>query len=78
MDNWQELETDLKKLMLSTDATLVEETGYGKMYEIVGNIARPTGKVLSVRTIWMIESATRKTKFITMYPDKRIFGEEEK
>jgi hypothetical protein len=78
LDNWQVLETDLRNLMLSTDATLVEETGYGKMYEIVGNIAGPTGKVLSIRTIRMIERATGKTKFITMYPDKRIFGEEAK
>lgn len=78
LDNWQVLETDLRNLMLSTDAILVEETVYGKMYEIVGKITGPTRKVLSIRTIWMIESATRKAKFITMYPDKRILGEEEK
>jgi hypothetical protein len=26
---------------------------------------------LAVRTIWMVETATRTTKFITMYPDRR-------
>lgn len=78
LDNWQVLETDLRNLILSTDATLVEETGYGKMYEIVGKLVGPSGKALSIRTIWMIERATKKSKFITMYPDKRIFGEEDK
>ncbi len=31
----------------------------------------PNGKSLPVYTIWMTETATGNTKFITMYPDKR-------
>lgn len=72
LDTWEVLESDLRNLMLSTDAILIEETGYGKMYEIVGKLVGPAGRVLSIRTIWMIERATKKAKFITMYPAKRI------
>lgn len=43
------------------------------MYEIKGNLTGPNGKSLAVCTIWMTETATGDTKFITMYPDK---GEE--
>jgi hypothetical protein len=31
----------------------------------------PDGNSLAVCTIWMSESATGITKFITMYPDKK-------
>jgi len=67
--NWQELETDLRNQVLSTDATPIERTEYGQMYEINGKLVGPNGKVLSVRTIWITENATGNTKFITMYPN---------
>ena len=40
------------------------------MYEIKGNLTGPNGKTLAVCTIWMTETATGDTKFITMYPEK--------
>jgi hypothetical protein len=74
-DNWYLLEADLRNLLLKTEATFIEESEYGKVYEIVGKLLSPTGKILSIRTIWMTESATKITKFITMYPDKRTSEE---
>ncbi len=41
------------------------------MYEIRARLKGPNGKTLPVRAIWMIETATDMTKFITMYPDRR-------
>ena len=35
-----------------------------------GKLTGPNGKSLSVCTIWMTETETKSTKFITMYPDK--------
>ena len=71
LENWQEFETDLRKQVLSTDATPIERTEYGQMYEINGKLVGPNGKILLVRTIWMTENATGITKFITMYPNER-------
>ena len=71
LENWEVLESDLREQILPTDATLTENTKYGQMYEIRGKLVGPNGKSLAVYTIWMTESATGKTKFITMYPDKR-------
>lgn len=71
IENWQILENDLRIQILSLDATPTGSTEYGQMYEIRGKLVGPNGKSLSVCTIWMTESATGNTKFITMYPDRR-------
>ena len=68
--NWQLLEKDLRKQILSLIAIPTEYTRYGQMYEIKGNLTGPNGKILTVCTIWMTETATGDTKFITMYPAK--------
>ena len=68
--NWQLLEKDLRKQILSLAAIPIENTRYGQMYEIKGNLTGPNGKTLAVCTIWMTETATGDTKFITMYPEK--------
>jgi hypothetical protein len=70
LENWTELENDLRVQILSLEATATENTPYGQKYEIRGHLTAPTGRTLAVVTIWMTESATGVTKFITMYPDK--------
>lgn len=70
-ENWKILENDLREQILSTDARPTENTEYGQKYEIRGELVGPNGKSLAVCTIWMTESATGRTKFITMHPDKR-------
>ncbi len=70
LNNWQALEQDLREQILVLEATEVEQTKHGKVYEIRGNLRGPNGKGLSVTTIWMTERVTGKTKFITLYPAK--------
>lgn len=72
LENWKILENDLRNLLLSRNAQLIENTQYGQMYEIKGKLSGPNGKRLSVYTIWMTESETENTKFVTMYPDKGV------
>jgi len=71
IERWQVLEDDLRNQILSNDAAAMEDTAYGRLYEIRGTLTGPNGKRLSVCTVWMTESGTGITKFITMYPDKR-------
>jgi len=71
IESWQTLETDLRKQILSIDATPIEKTIFGQMYEICGELFGPNGKSLSVITIWMTEYENGITKFITMFPNKR-------
>lgn len=70
LDNWQTLEHDLREQILTMEAREVEQTKYGTIFEIRGNLQGPNGKSLSIVTIWMAEMATGKTKFITLYPGK--------
>ncbi|MCD6224802.1 MAG: hypothetical protein J7K32_04650 [Deltaproteobacteria bacterium] len=71
LENWKKLEKDLREQILSIDAMPTESTEYGQTYEIRGKLFGTNGKSIAVCTIWMKESATKETKFITMYPDKR-------
>jgi hypothetical protein len=70
LKNWRTLEEDLRRQILSLEAKPTEHTRYGQMYEIAGELTGPNGKILAVRTIWMTETMTAVTKFITIFPDK--------
>ncbi|HEV2435798.1 MAG TPA: hypothetical protein VG077_07355 [Verrucomicrobiae bacterium] len=60
---------DLRGL-LANEAEFVQSTEYGDKYRICGTLTGPNGRKLRVVSIWMIEEATGRTKFVTLYPDK--------
>lgn len=66
--DWERLEADLRRQVLSLDAELDETNQYGKVYRIVAEMVGPNGQSLHVVTIWMTEHETGQTKLITMYP----------
>jgi hypothetical protein len=76
LHNWKVLESELRKQILTLNAILTDETQYGQNFEIKGKLIGPNGKSLSVCTIWMTETETQQTKFITMYPDKKGISNE--
>ena len=69
LDNWQQLEKDIREQILSRKATLIETTKFGQKYEIRGNLIGPNGVSLPVLTVWM--RTPRETKFVTLVPDKK-------
>lgn len=71
LENWSDLERDLREQILALDAVLTEKNLYGDVYEITGSLRGPSGKEILVRTVWMDETVTGVVKFITLYPDKR-------
>ena len=71
-ENWEMLEADLRNQILSENADSVERTEFGQMYEIRGILVGPNGKSLSVLTVWMTDNETGNTRFITMYPDRKV------
>lgn len=70
IDNWKQLEEDLRLQVLPADATLIEHTIYGDIFEIRSTLTSPNRTTLFVRTIWMNELKSGVTKLITLYPDK--------
>jgi len=65
----EKLLQDLRGL-LAADAEFVQKTEYGDKYQICGTLTGPNGRALRIVSVWMIERATGKTKFVTLYPDK--------
>ncbi len=70
-ENWQTLQRDLREQILTLEADEIERTKHGIVYEILGKLKGPNGKILAVVTIWMQEASTERTKFITLYPWKK-------
>ena len=66
LDNWQQLEQDLRQQILSLEAQPTAETQYGQKYQIIGSLTCPNGKILTIKTIWIVTEQT--TQFITLFP----------
>ena len=66
-----QLVSDIRNQLLTLEANFEETTEYGDMFSIVGSLSGPNRQVLRVVSIWMIESTTGQTKFITLYPAKQ-------
>ena len=71
LTNANRLLEDLRTQVLPCEATPMESTKYGDYYEISASLTGPNGVALRVRSIWMKEQLSQKTKFITLIPDTR-------
>lgn len=69
LDNWQQLEQDIRQQILVEEAIPAKQTAYGEYFEITASLSGPNGVTLQVKTVWMTESKSGITKFITLYPD---------
>lgn len=65
--NWQQLEQDIREQILHDEATPSQNTPYGQKYEIIGTLTGRNGVVLSVKTIWIVNSES--TRFVTLFPN---------
>jgi hypothetical protein len=70
LDTADQLLADLRSQLLPLEAELLDAGEYGDKYLIRGRLKGPNGRILRVVTVWMIEEATGKAKFVTLYPDK--------
>ena len=69
LENWQELEQDLREQILPLEAVPTEETPYGQKIMLVGSLMGPNGTALSVKTIWIVSAGL--TRFVTLFPVRR-------
>ena len=72
MDNWPILEQDLIRLATSGEAVFEEEDSYGPSFSVSGELIGPNGRSIGVKTIWKRDIDQKITKFITLYPRKRL------
>ncbi len=69
--NAHQLVHDIRDQILPGDAAVTENTIYGQFFEIACPLTGPNGRTLDVKTIWMKEHLSGRTKFITLIPHKR-------
>ncbi len=62
------LKESLLKIAHSQKVKEVKISEHGKKYVIDGQVKAPSGKVLSIRTIWIIETNQKSPRFVTAYP----------
>ena len=68
LENWQQLEQDLRTQVLTQPAESIETTCYGEKYAIRACLRGVNGVELNIVTIWMVANST--TKLVTLVPDK--------
>ena len=66
---WQQLETDIRRFHLDADVEVVRQTSHGTRYDIRAPLHTPSGRILTVRTIWQIDEGTDFPRLITLFPD---------
>ena len=68
-DNWQQLQSDLRRFHLPVDVEVERQTPYGTRYEIRAPLQTPSGRMLMVKTVWQIDEGTDFPRLITLFPD---------
>ena len=62
------LEKSLLKIATTQEVKDIIATIHGRKYIIDGKIHTPNRKVLTVRTVWIIEPGQKIPRFVTTYP----------
>jgi hypothetical protein len=62
------LETGLLAIAKEYVVTQVIASPHGMKYIIDGPLSSPTGQVVSIRTIWIIDTGQETPRFVTAYP----------
>lgn len=68
LNNWQQLEQDLRTQILPLEAVPTTPTQFGQKYVIVGDLTGPNGTALRVKTIWI--ATPEATRFVTLFPSE--------
>jgi hypothetical protein len=66
LENWQQLEHDLRTQILPLAAVATVRTEFGQKYEIRGVLIGINGTELSITTVWIVTS--EETRFVTLVP----------
>ena len=61
------LEESLLSIAQSNDIKEEISFQYGTKYIIDGKIETPNGKIVKIRTVWIIEEGEKKPRFVTAY-----------
>jgi hypothetical protein len=67
-DNADRLAEALLHIARTQEARATIETEYSVKYVLAGDLTAPSGRVIGVQTIWIIETGQTAPRFVTAYP----------
>jgi len=62
------LQQALLKLACTYEVVDLVGSPYGVKYVVEGGLETPLGKLVSVRTVWIVEAGDQRPRFLTAYP----------
>lgn len=65
---WEIFADALRRLAASSSFTMRMNSPHGTKYIVDGPLATPVGKVLQVRTIWIVDQGANYPRLVTAYP----------
>ncbi len=66
--NWPELQQALLSFAASADATLDSTSAYGRKFRVRAMLQGPTGRAISVVSVWIVRSGEDVPRFVTAFP----------
>ena len=69
-ENPADLEQAIRSLIAQQVAVLDRQNEYGTFYQVTGDLVGPNG-ILAVVTIWLLRTADRQIRFVTLKPARR-------
>jgi hypothetical protein len=66
--NAEALERELLEVARSGDVSETTSSPHGVKYTVDGVVSTPSGRRVSLRTIWIVEQAGTSPRFVTAYP----------
>jgi hypothetical protein len=68
-ENWQQLETDIRRHHCNAEVDVIRHTIYGVRCEIRAPLQTPSGRTLMIRTICQVDEGTDFPRLLTLFPD---------
>ena len=62
------LEQDLLKLVRDSEDFTEKQSTFGTKYVVSGKITAPSGDVVNVTTVWIVEPGEMRLRLVTAYP----------
>jgi hypothetical protein len=66
--NWQELQQALRRHAATGDASVDSTSTYGRKFRVRAMLQGPTGRSMSVISVWMVRSGEEVPRFVTAFP----------
>jgi len=66
--NIAQLERELQNIARSGKVEEILHSPFGTKYVVDGSMHTPKGKIVRIRTVWIIETGRNSPRFVTAYP----------